>query len=212
VGLNKLVKRFRRELVGSPKKAAVLGLLAVAGLYFWGPLLWGWIAKDNSATGASPAVPAAVAVVGPSLPQSVSGQAAPEKIEIPWQQLIQLIEHDPRTGAANLATDMRNPFAPPPSKRVVEQKAPPPKATPQSAGLELAGTILGPNRRVARISGKTYREGQTIEVSKDGQALAFTLVEVHPKHVVLTRQGEKFELAIVGRTPSGHVEMTKNGN
>ena len=57
MNLNKLARQLRREAMANPKKAAVLGLLLLVALYFWGPLVWGRVAGD----GASEKPPAAEA-------------------------------------------------------------------------------------------------------------------------------------------------------
>ncbi len=66
-------------------------------------------------------------------------------------------------------------------------KPKPPVVTPAAAGLVLTSTIIGPQRRVVQISGKTYAVGQTIEVAKEKESLraAFKLIEVHPRRAVL---------------------------
>jgi hypothetical protein len=214
VELNKLAKRFRREMTGNPKKAVLLGLLSLVAMYFWGPLLWRQFAKDEAAVVAVAANPVATAAGPVAQPSDQTALTADknEAAAIPWQQLAKWMDNDPQATAAKFVAEQRNPFAPTQSKR-----QPPPRleqlgATPQSVGLELSSTIIGAKRRVARISGRTYEEGQTIEASKDGQPIAFTLAEVHSRHVVLLRQGEPFQLAIPGRTQSGRIEMTRDGN
>ena len=48
--LDKLLKQAKRDLVASPKKAAVLGLMLLVAAYFWGPLLWKWMAPSGTAS------------------------------------------------------------------------------------------------------------------------------------------------------------------
>jgi hypothetical protein len=92
---------------------------------------------------------------------------------------------------------------------IVEIESPDP--SPQQLGLILSGTIVGPRVRVATINGKTYREGAPVVVgfagntsgeddnaadASDTQRIEFTLAEVHPKRIVLLRDGKPHELTI----------------
>ena len=220
--MGKLGKKLSRELVASPKKAAVLGLLLLVALYYWAPLVIGWVSKSGESKEAGKA--AAAPTTTAAAPATASN-AAPSKTAnpaLPWQQVIQLMENDERTLAAELRALRRDPFALP------KPDAPPPKAeaataaaaaaqsqpvvvTPQSLGLSLSSTIIGSDRRVARISGRTYAEGQTIEVRKDGQTVAFTLAEVHARRVVLVRDKHKYELTIPDPLQSKKIELSLSG-
>ena len=94
--------------------------------------------------------------------------------------------------------------------KVEEEASPkPPLRTPASVGMMLTGTIIGPQLRIARIGGKSYREGQTIEVvrEEDKSHVSFTLLEVHDRRAVLESQGERFELAIPEPSKSGKMEL-----
>ena len=69
-------------------------------------------------------------------------------------------------------TKTRDPFEPAKievaqTKPVEPSKPKLPAITPAAAGLVLTSTIIGPQRRVAQISGKTYAVGQTIAVLKE---------------------------------------------
>jgi hypothetical protein len=215
---NKLVKRFRRELTTNPKKAAFLGLLVVVAMYFWSPLVWGWVAKGSAAPEATAASVAAGVPPGPPAESQALAKATPAKTEISticWQRLVSLMDSDPRTSTATLVMAEGDPFgaakaAPPPPKPEAETQTVKESVTPQSLGLVLTSTIIGPRRRVARINGKTYEEGQTCELSKDGQPFAFTLAEVHPRRVVLTREGTAYELLIPAPAGSKRIEMLQN--
>jgi len=113
-------------------------------------------------------------------------------------------------------TITRDPFEPPrtevaESKAEVEDKSrpKPPTITPSAAGLVLTSTIIGPQRRIAQISGKTYVVGQAIEAVKDKETLgvAFKLVEVHPRRAILEADGQRFELTIPEPDKSSKIEF-----
>ncbi len=100
-------------------------------------------------------------------------------------------------------TNVRDPFETaalkPAAAKAEEEAAPkPPVVTPDAAGLTLTGTIIGGQRRVAQINGKTYSVGQTVEAAKDAESVgaAFRLVEIHPRRAVLEADGQRFELFI----------------
>jgi len=222
VTLKKLGKQFRRELTKSPKKAAFLGLLAVVALYFWAPLVWGWVARSGSTAGNIPAKTAAGSPAGlpaenPTAASPTRGKTDPPTL--PWQQVVKLMDSDPRTLAANLVAPRSNPFAPPKSEAPKPEPKPEPETnkpavamTPQGLGLVLSSTIIGPSRRVARINGKTFEQGQTIEVLKDGQHISLTLSEVQPRRVVLTRDSAQVELTIPDPIQSKKIELTGKAN
>jgi len=229
VSLNKLAKRLRREFIGNPKKGAVLLLLVAVAVYFWVPLVWGWIAKDDPvataespqtsetaktarlAAGALPVPPTAGAA---QTDQAAQTEQTARQPKIPWQQVVKWMDNDPRTLAAHRVTGGRNPFVTPKREVVqpkIETEKKPvqvePDATPASLGMALSGTIIGSRRRVARIDGKTYRQGQTVAATKEGRRFEFTLAEIHPRYIVLKRDKESFELKIPAPGSSGGIEL-----
>ncbi len=84
-------------------------------------------------------------------------------------------------------------------------KAPP--ASPASLGMALTSTIIGPNGGIARIGGRTYNQGQTIEAVKEGRNYKFVLSEIHDRKVVLELEGESFELSIPEPGTSGRMVL-----
>lgn len=141
VNLGRLRKKLRREIAAHPAKAAVLGILCVVALWFWAPLLWGWIAPPGDAPATVETPPAAVPQL-PGLPAAVAAPAEasqPVSADYPWQQVVRWMEQDPRTrpveplpagdesAAASLANWLpwsrrepvgRDPFFPPESAEV----------------------------------------------------------------------------------------------
>ena len=220
MNLAKTGRQLRREASANPKKAAFLGLAVLAAAYFWTPLVWGWIGKnDKNAPGAvapSGATPVAAALVPAAMPdaKATPKDAGPDRL--PWPQIVQQMHDDPRMMTAPPLTITRDPFEPPrtevaESKAEVEDKSrpKPPTITPSAAGLVLTSTIIGPQRRIAQISGKTYVVGQAIEAVKDKETLgvAFKLVEVHPRRAILEADGQRFELTIPEPDKSSKIEF-----
>ncbi len=227
MSFNRIVRQLRREATGSPKKAAVLGLSAVVALWFWVPLVWGWISPEDTETEIAAATPVAEASSALPVATAPGPAVTPQQVQRPrhtWQQLVRWMDNDPRTLAANFAAGVRDPFATPPSQlAVVEPEDLPedepeevrPDVTPENLGMVLSSTIVGPRRRVARIDGVLYRPKDTVKLDRDGQQIEFKLAEIHPRRVVLDRDGNRFELKALKKTApahSGRIERYRETN
>lgn len=215
VGIERLVKQIRREATRNPKKAGILGLLALVAVYFWAPLLTGWAAPANS--GATPAPDSAEAGQPMPGPEGVAAPAAAAPATYAWEQLVEWRKQDPLATVAESLPGRRDPFRAAQVKVVKaeaevekekQQEALLALLTPETLGLKLASTVIGPERRVALINGKTHLEGQMVTCRKDGQEIAFQLVEVHPRHVVLEREGRRFELTIRQKSRPDRMELS----
>ena len=195
-----LGKRLQRELKGSPKKAAALGLLCLVAIYFWLPLLLG--NKDKTDAAKAPTLKPAVAVS--TTPATVTEvDKTKENFAAPsWRQLKDWIERDPRRSSAKVASGKRDPFvtpAPPPKETAIAKETKPEpevEVTPQTAKLVLTSTLVGGNRRVAVINGKQYKVGQTIRAQANKTDVQFTVKDILPRIVVLERQGKIYEMKL----------------
>jgi hypothetical protein len=214
VNLQRLLRRFRRELAANPKKAAVLGIVTLVAIYFWAPLIWKWLPGQSkppavAADGIAPQPSATLAVQTVGKPQSAAGTP---QVRIDWQQLVQWRSKDPNTVPVVPSDGQRDPFGQhkpqqQPAAEAEQLKAAP-QVTPQELGLTLTGTLIGPGCKVARINGRNFQEGQTIRAVKGAQTFDFTLVEVHARRVVLQRDSERFELAIKDPRQSHSIELS----
>jgi len=201
-------------MTANPKKAVILGLMVVVAIYFWAPLIWKWTAKDNAVANVNTVTPKGAQPVATPPTKEAAPKEVPRPKCPPWQQIVQWIQSDSRTAPAPPLSTTRDPFQKPKSAvaetKVEEEARPqPPVLTPAGVGMVLTGTIIGPQLRIARISGKSYHEGQTIEIVKEKGKLhaTFTLLEVHDRRAVLESQGERFELAIPEPSKSGKMEL-----
>ena len=73
---------------------------------------------------------------------------------------------------------------------------------PRSLGLIVSGTMLGKHRRVAVVNGRPYAEGRQRQLGPD---VTFTLARVGMRHIVLERDGRRFDLPVAeesSRQPS----------
>ncbi len=106
VNLGKIKKKLKREVTAHPAKAAVLGGLCVVAMWFWVPLVWGWVSpKEPSAAATVAREPSAMPVPG-FVPTSVSvppAEATPAVPAVPWTQIVQWMEQDPRTSSVEVA-------------------------------------------------------------------------------------------------------------
>ncbi len=207
----KLAKRLQREVQTHPGKAAVLGVLALVAGYFWTPLVWGWLRPADTAVAASLGPQAADGQHPQPTPvaRSTDATAPPKTDSVPWETVAAWIDADPDTRPADLNT-FRNPFQPTakeaekPPPETAQPVEPPPK-TPQSLGVELTGTIVGPTRRVALISGRAYGEGDTIVADAGGTPVEWTLGRVTPRGIILRSQDERYELTLPQSRQPGRI-------
>lgn len=223
MNLQKLGKKLKREAANSPGKAAVLGLVCLVAIYFWAPLLYRWTVKSGDTPSPSPDVSAAqpsmIAVAVPGTRETGATTSGLPSLDTPqpaadWQTTLQRIETDPDMQPAAFEREVE-PFAGPPAEAKLQVAdldiSPAPvaeKVTPSSLGITLVGTLIGPERRAARIGGKTVLVGQAIEVVKGTERYQFTLTDVQRDRVVLMREGERFELNVKPALPAGRIEWT----
>jgi hypothetical protein len=213
--VKKLLRQIRREAARSPQKAAVLGLLALVAIWFWAPLVMGWVqgepkkkpeaaAEENTLAGLEFAVPTVAPAGQPTSTAKEEEATGPGD----WQELIVWLESDPKTDPAGAAAPARDPFVaidfPPVHVSLLEEarenqeeeKPKPPELKPKDLGLALTSTLVGPGGGLALIGGKKYRLGEKVVVAHESQTVEFTLAEVHPRRAVLTRGEKSYDLSI----------------
>lgn len=213
---SKLVRKLKREITASPKKAGALGLMVVVAGWFWWPLL-----KDWFGPAASPATPAP-AVAATSAPPPVTGSTVVPTPEIAkatklgWREIAARIDADPLMRPSFNAEEVDDPFRAPPPPAPVEATVPQlvekPVITPQAAGLSLTSTMVGTRRSLARVLGKSYGIGdRIIAVSKDLGELEYEVVGIEPRKIVLERDHKRFDLAIpVSPSKAGSMTAVRN--
>jgi hypothetical protein len=207
VKLDKLAKQAHRDLLANPKKAAILGLMLLVALYFWGPLLWKWFAPAGGKKGSKDQ---AGLILEDDPAQATEKAKTGVAAAFRWEKVRQLIQNDRLMVPAAYEAEWPNPFATPKSSLSPEQTqstapkagAGPEKAaseiTPDSAALKLASVAIGPRRRTATIDGETYSEGELVTVEgkdpKHASALGFRIVRIEPRGVQLEREGKTWWL------------------
>jgi hypothetical protein len=186
-----------------PKQAAALGALVLVALYFWAPLVWGWVAPADMAC--QPAAGGTEATPAPATGAVARKETSAASVAPAWDVLVDWMERDPRTSAVDRWANTLNPFrAVVPEVATAEDE----KANESELEQELRetvslsleqvqfSTIVGPGRRAALINGKTYREGRTVTLSLGEKKLDFQLVAVHAGRIVLERQRKQYELKL----------------
>lgn len=216
--LVKLGKRIRNELVRNPKKTAILAVICLVALYFWAPLIRGWIPGGKTKTVAKAAPATQVAATEAETPPAESSKAlAKADAAFRWDKILALQSRDPLMASASLVGGQRNPFGISSEARAalaaqddepdvatsLESAKPPVEATPSELGLVLKGTLVGPRGKAATLGTRTYLEGSIVSVggpapagmnaSETGQ-VEFTLARVQKNQVVLTRGDKSFTL------------------
>jgi hypothetical protein len=205
--MQNMTKRLRREITANPKKAAILGGMLLVALYFWAPLVGGWLGLGKS--GATPVAkgPDPNAAMLSGFGAMLSGAPGPQPTtaaaSVPkhaWQQVAEWIRNDPRSQPASPAENQRDPFQQTELKSaavaVAKAAAARKRYTPETLGLTLTGTLIGSQRRLAVINGQVYPEKAEFRVKADGNEVAFRVAEVQRQAVILRQGEETFNLKL----------------
>lgn len=202
------INKLKREVQKSPGKAATLALLLCVALWFWAPLLTGMLGSSSPAN----VTPSATAnQTAASSTPSTAAAAPATTATMPWRELAKTIEHDPLMQPARGSDRPRDVFQPikpskPVENEVTQAAQPQPKpeldVPPQSVGLALTSTIVGPRQHVARLNGTNYRPGDTVEVNSDQGKLSYVLKQVTDRSVTLSLGNKQYELSMPRRAPS----------
>jgi len=232
VKLDRLAARLHREVVASPKKAALLGLLFVVAVIYWMPLLWGWIRPESTETSAKTAsapasgkgVPAVTKVpaMKPVAMETPASQTSGSSKHT-WREVAGWIESDPRMTTASHPPGRTHPFDPvePPASEPAETEGGPKAggkeeaiadlaqdiADPASLGLVLSSTIVGNESPAALINGKSYRLGEAVRLDHNKQTIEFQLVNIRADSVVLQRGERQYEVCLPEPAASGRLKM-----
>jgi hypothetical protein len=204
VKLDKLVRQLRRDITASPKKAAALGLMVLVALYFWAPMVWGWIAPGK---GGASSTASAGDVILEDDPVDPGAQARKQRQVFHWEKVRRKVLADPRMTPARYDLAWNDPF-----RSLAVAATNPLSVTgslaetaglvsdPAQLGLTLTSVAIGKTRRSATISGESYREGEMIPVGgQEGSAapgIAFRLVQVEFHEVKLERGGRTYTLEL----------------
>ncbi len=224
-----LSQRLISEMRRSPKKAALLALLAGVALWYWAPLLTGMLNK-NSKDKTQAVSPQGLQVTSAiSIPQQPSQgstvpptAAAPASRQSSWRHVLSWIEQDQRMRPAAALVVTRNPFQPvlPPEPPVeappvvdetdherAQQAAAAAAAAlpPEKLQLPLTSIAIGPSQRTALIGGRPYQAGDTIYQGE----VAYLLLQIERDRIVVRRASDQqlFEQPFRRRIGSSQLEI-----
>lgn len=217
--LDKLAKQLRRDATANPKKAALLGLMALVAMYFWAPLAWRWMVP---AVGKKTSKAGKVAVILTDDPVESNDKAKGRPVnKFRWEKVRQLIERESRMASASYEASWVDPFA----SRLAEPESeaestpeaavvsPPPEVKPSEAGLVLSSVVISPRRRLATINGELYQENDLVSASvKDNPmtAVEFRILRISSQGAQLEREGRIFTLELSKPTlaPGDEIERS----
>lgn len=205
--------RLARDLKANAAKSAVLGVLLLVGMYFWIPPLWRAVAGSSPAVATVPETVPATPPASTTPPPTSTIPPAPQSVT--WHEAERIRTEDDLFRSAS-PTDVRANafvfdagFLPIDVEFGEEEKVAgtadstkPTGAAPLSdrAALTLKSTLIGSNRRVAIINGRTYSEGAVVAAA----GRSWTLLNIEPRRVLLDGDGGTLELRIdpfaAGRT------------
>lgn len=205
VSLEKLTNQLRRDIAANPKKAAALGVMIVVALYFWGPLIWGWL-PANDKTKPKVDVASLILTDDPADPnQAAKGRS---NSQFRWEKVRQLIGEDSQMASATFDAAWIDPFGKPaPARPETAAEATTTAAAtksetapePTAAGLVLGGIMIGPRTKVATINGEACHEGDTLTVTDTvdkSQNLEFRVARINRRQVEVECQGRTFVLEV----------------
>ena len=206
-----LIHQLRREAAANKGKAVALGLTTVVALYFWAPLVASWFGGDEPSGTAEAAVAAAPASV--PTPAATTGQPNTTMNDVghSWKDLHQWMDEDPLMESAGLPKGVQAPFKLlTPATTDQDQQTDEDEValaaaelTPDTLGLVLTSTLVGRQRSIIQISGKTYAvahpQGGTkipIAFPTDQGVVRFDVLSVRPQLVVLQRNNKTYTLTM----------------
>ncbi|MCU0877945.1 MAG: hypothetical protein MUF06_09190 [Pirellulaceae bacterium] len=204
--LDKLAKQLRRDLSASPKKAAALGVMLLVAAYFWLPMIWGWLGPKTTQ---KPVATGSV-ILEDEHPTSASAAAKASRT-FPWEQVRRRMLADPLMASAEYDAAWLDPFrrdpltaSAPPAGPESTNATPSAVLDPAGLGLVLTGAVVGPKRRTAIISGRSYLEGEIVKpnTAPGPTPIEFCLEKITARGVELTAGGKSYTLKL-GRAQLG---------
>lgn len=210
VNLDKLTKQLRRDVTANPKKAALLGLMVLVALYFWGPLVWKFVAAKQSKQRSAADMASLILTDDPI--EAVQPGKSRGVTKFRWDKVRQLIRQDSRMFSAKFDSAWIDPFGkadtdkreamvenPPDDSAVAAAAAAAQSIDPKDLGIVLGAIMIGPRTRVATINGESCREGDIVMITAKGDASSTFEFRVHriaKQSVQLEANGRIFALEL----------------
>lgn len=219
MSIQSLKKQFQKELKTNPKKAVVLGLLALVAVYFWAPLAIKMVGgKKSSKKAFTTAQSESLSAESSASTGTNSTHKIDETLQqmtaapaFGWDQILNWIQKDPLTVSCPEIKNQHDPFKrvekiieiPTPESPVANQ-TPGTEQTPEvvrdlspeALGMKLTSTIVGSEKSVAMIDDRAYALGQRVIAYDGATPLPFRLVAIRPEMVILERDEQQYALKI----------------
>lgn len=194
----RLGKRLAKEIQRGGMKSIVLGLLLLAGSYFWIPMLLRVVSpiRDESTPAAAASKPDTK--ISPKVIPSQTGTVA-NRLSADWKTLQRRLESMATLQPVTLDELVRDPFDQEwirGKKRLMEVIKPDMEITSHRdpiRSLGCSGTLVGEQGSAAVIGDEVYRLGQ--EVPRKG-TVRYVLKEIRLDRVVLERAGKEIEIPV----------------
>ncbi len=220
--LDKLVKQISRDAKANPKKAALLGVMALVALYFWAPLMAKFCLPKSGKHGVKTTNAGLILTDDPVEPAEKAKSTTAAKFH--WAKVKDLIEHDPRMTPAAYDEAWSDPFAVAivhtPEAEEMSVSAPehvplaePSPVTPEDAGLVASNILISPRRKTVMINGDTYRENEIVSAAlKDNPSTVFEfrVIQIDRQRITLEREGKTYvlELSKSGLAAGDQIQRT----
>jgi hypothetical protein len=207
VTLDKLSKQLRRDMAANPKKAAALGLMVLVALYFWGPLVWRWVAASGNKRSDKTEMAALILTDDPAEPTQQTKARGGAKFR--WEKVRQLIQEDRHMRSAAFDPTWTDPFGRGAKISLTETQTPPPAESATAAAASIAkepeefeivlnGIFIGAKTRVATINGEPCYVGEMVALGdKDDTTTQRARVKrIERQAVVLEMNGRAFRIEL----------------
>ena len=205
VSTNNFTVKLKKELLRSPKKSAALALISVVAIWFWVPLVWGWIAPSSNGATATESVSAADSTTPTSIVQPAAAQpvatAQQASSELNWKNLADLFQNHRLMQTAQLRREAAAPFGkakPEANDEVANEENAVEGAAeegnsqvtavipePAELGLLLSSTIVGGDIRLAMINGETCTVGEILVIPQGQREIEFEIIKIQKDAVLL---------------------------
>src|SRR5262245_39860188 len=185
--------------------------MVVVALYFWGPLVWKFIATSRANSDSKANMAALILTDDPIEPGQQNHTRRGPKFR--WEKVRQLISQDPRMTSAAFEVAWIDPFAKPTTSAETSPEGETGNGEPTANGgkaaavldarnlnVVLGGIMSGPRGRVATINGESYRAGDQISlVDKHDKSVnyRFRIVKITRTGVELEGAGTTITLELV---------------
>lgn len=184
-------------------------------LWFWAPLVAGWLTGSQQEEVEAAVAPATVMASNHATAAERAEAAPRREAPLRWSSLNAARQRDPRIQPAPAEARFADPFhrageEPPPLMaetpvaELIAEATPPVVRSPAELGLHLTGVLMGASARVAMINGRKFREQEVIALASDGAWLTpdpgqtpaweFRIVQIAARYVLVATDNDTYKI------------------